>query len=83
MCLFISQDAIVSQLFTRYTQNRIYTYIGDILLAVNPFSPLTIYSEEHAKKYRNAAKDDHPPHIYAIADQTYQMMIHNKKHQVE
>ena len=45
--LFLSlQEAIVSQLFTRYSQGQIYTYIGDILLAVNPFSTLTIYNEE-------------------------------------
>ena len=36
----------MSQLFTRYSQGQIYTYIGDILLAVNPFTPLTIYNEE-------------------------------------
>ena len=34
----------MSQLFTRYSQGQIYTYIGDILLAVNPFTPLTIYN---------------------------------------
>ena len=45
--LFLSlQEAIVSQLFTRYSQGQIYTYIGDILLAVNPFSTLTIYNDE-------------------------------------
>ncbi len=27
-------------------QGQIYTYIGDILLAVNPFSQLSIYSDE-------------------------------------
>ena len=30
----------------------------------------------------NAAKADHSPHIYAIADQAYQMMMHQKKNQV-
>ena len=29
----------------------------------------------------NQAKGDHPPHIYAIADQAYQMMMHQKKNQ--
>ncbi|CAG2195488.1 DFNB30 [Mytilus edulis] len=50
-------------------------------LAVNPFTPLTIYADEYAQRYMNAAKDDHPPHIFAVADQSYQMMMHNRKHQ--
>ena len=48
--LFV-QEAIVSQLFTRYSQGQIYTYIGDILLAVNPFTSLPIYNEEVSVHY--------------------------------
>ncbi|XP_052079957.1 myosin-IIIb-like isoform X6 [Mytilus californianus] len=77
----LDEETIVSQLFHRYAQTKIYTYIGDILLAVNPFTPLTIYADEYAQMYMNAAKDDHPPHIFAVADQSYQMMMHNRKHQ--
>lgn len=82
LTLSLFQESIVAQLFTRYTQGVIYTYIGDILLAVNPFSPLNIYSEEYVRRYMNAAKADNPPHIFAIADQAYQMLVHQKKHQV-
>ncbi len=39
------QDSIVDQLEQRYTNNVIYTYIGDILVAVNPFTELSIYSD--------------------------------------
>lgn len=42
----VFQETIVSQLECRYSQGQIYTYIGDILLAVNPFRPLIIYTEE-------------------------------------
>ncbi|KAL4217322.1 Myosin-IIIa [Mactra antiquata] len=77
----LDEDSIVAQLFTRYSQSIIYTYIGDILLAVNPFHPLTIYGEEYSHMYMNSAKGDHPPHIFAVADQAYQMMVHQKKHQ--
>ena len=40
------EESIVSQLFNRFMQGQIYTYIGDILLAVNPFTNLGIYTEE-------------------------------------
>lgn len=42
----IFQDSIVTQLFNRFMQGQIYTYIGDILLAVNPFTQLGIYNDE-------------------------------------
>jgi myosin-3 len=40
------EDSIVTQLFNRFMQGQIYTYIGDILLAVNPFTELGIYNDE-------------------------------------
>lgn len=43
---FVLQELIVEYLARRYDKSQVYTYIGDILLAVNPFTPLPIYSEE-------------------------------------
>ena len=40
------EDSIVAQLFNRFMQGQIYTYIGDILLAVNPFTNINIYSNK-------------------------------------
>jgi myosin-3 len=75
------EDSIVTQLFNRFMQGQIYTYIGDILLAVNPFTNLGIYNEEWSKKYQNSLKNENPPHIFATADFTYQAMMHNHTNQ--
>ena len=40
------EETIVNQLYNRFMQSQIYTYIGDILLSVNPFSELSIYNEQ-------------------------------------
>lgn len=40
----LSEDAIVEQLQKRYESNLIYTYIGDILVAVNPFTNFGLYT---------------------------------------
>ncbi|PVD37741.1 hypothetical protein C0Q70_00342 [Pomacea canaliculata] len=77
----LDEDVIIKELSSRYSDEIIYTYIGDILLAVNPFTPLTIYSEELAQRYMHAAKADNPPHIYGVADQAYQSMMHNQHNQ--
>ncbi|XP_064647040.1 myosin-IIIa-like isoform X3 [Lineus longissimus] len=77
----LDEDIIVTQLYNRYKDSQIYTYIGDILLAVNPFTPLTIYSNEYSQKYQNAGKSENPPHVYGVADQAFQAMMHNKQNQ--
>jgi len=46
LCFYCFQESIVHQLKRRYEQNMIYTYIGDILLALNPFQNLGMYSEQ-------------------------------------
>ena len=75
------EDSIVTQLFHRFMQGQIYTYIGDILLAVNPFTRLGIYNEEWSKKYQNCVKIEQSPHIFAVADLTYQAMMHSQANQ--
>ena len=40
-----------------------------------------IYGNIDMHKYRNSCKSDNPPHIYAMANQAYHDMIHEKKNQ--
>ena len=40
------QSVIVSQLCKRYKKRLVYTYVGDILISINPFQKLDIYSEK-------------------------------------
>ncbi|XP_049877142.1 myosin-IIIb-like isoform X1 [Pectinophora gossypiella] len=77
----LTEDAIVEQLQKRYTQNQIYTYIGDILVAVNPFTDIGIYTTKTQQIYQGRCRSDNPPHIYAVADAAHQALMHQKVHQ--
>lgn len=57
-------------------QISFYSFPGDILLALNPFTPLGLYSAAEQKRYSGCIKSANPPHIYAIADSTYQTLLH-------
>lgn len=35
----------MDHLFRRYKTDQIYTYMGDILIAINPFKEIDIYGE--------------------------------------
>jgi myosin heavy subunit len=39
----LNEEIILDHLKKRYKQDVIYTYLGDILLAINPFKELPIY----------------------------------------
>ncbi|XP_072944444.1 myosin-IIIb-like isoform X2 [Epargyreus clarus] len=77
----LTEDAIVEQMEKRYNQNQIYTYIGDILVAVNPFTDIGIYTSKSQQIYQGRCRSDNPPHIYAVADAAHQALMHQKQHQ--
>ncbi|XP_058807301.1 myosin-IIIb-like isoform X2 [Phymastichus coffea] len=77
----LSEDAIVDQLQNRYERSQIYTYIGDILVAVNPFANLGLYTGMEQKRYKGQARSDNPPHIFAVADAAYQALLHQRQNQ--
>ncbi|KAJ1530956.1 hypothetical protein ONE63_005792 [Megalurothrips usitatus] len=77
----LTEASIVEQLQRRFEQGQIYTYIGDILLAVNPFASLGLYSEHEQARYRGRARSDNPPHIFAVADAAYQSLLHQTHNQ--
>ncbi|XP_038654074.1 myosin-IIIa isoform X4 [Scyliorhinus canicula] len=71
----LDENTVNEQLQKRYNEDQIYTYVGDILIAVNPFQKLDIYSSEHSKQYIGAKRTANPPHIFAVADIAYQSMV--------
>lgn len=42
----LTEEVVINHLFRRFQEGQIYTYIGDILVAVNPFQILDIYAEK-------------------------------------
>ena len=47
----LHEGAIQENVFTRYSGNGIYTFVGPILISVNPYEQLPIYGESIMKKY--------------------------------
>ncbi|XP_064105759.1 myosin-IIIb-like isoform X3 [Macrobrachium nipponense] len=74
----LSEEVIVDHLFRRYKTGQIYTYMGDILIAVNPFKELGVYGDKESHLYRGMVKSENPPHIFAMADNSYHNMLHHK-----
>ncbi|XP_076271174.1 STKc_myosinIII_N_like and MYSc_Myo21 domain-containing protein ninaC isoform X1 [Rhynchophorus ferrugineus] len=75
---YVSEKKVLSNLEKRFKKNEIYSFIGDVLVAINPNKKLDIYDDEHHKKYLCKSRSDNAPHIYAVADSAYQNALHHK-----
>uniref|UniRef100_A0A8C4IN45 non-specific serine/threonine protein kinase n=1 Tax=Dicentrarchus labrax TaxID=13489 RepID=A0A8C4IN45_DICLA len=72
---FLDEEIIINHLQKRYDELQVYTYVGDILIALNPFQNLSIYSPQFSKLYHAVKRVDNPPHIFATADAAYRGMV--------
>ncbi|XP_013919325.1 PREDICTED: unconventional myosin-Id-like [Thamnophis sirtalis] len=57
-----------------FEKGRIYTYIGEVVVSVNPYKPLSLYGKEAIEHYRGRELYERPPHLYAVADAAYKAM---------
>ena len=71
LLLKISDDAINENLQKRFMNGSIYTYIGHVLISVNPFQDLGIYTPQTLALYKGKNRLEVPPHVYAIAETMY------------
>ncbi|EDO49515.1 predicted protein [Nematostella vectensis] len=75
----LTEDAIMENLWDRYNAKAIYTYIGNVVVSINPYRKFPLYTREVIAEYRSRNIYELPPHIYAIADDAYRSMRdHNK-----
>ncbi|XP_015471122.1 unconventional myosin-Ia isoform X4 [Parus major] len=70
----LSEESLVQTLQERFRRHDIYTYIGNVVISVNPYQSLPIYTPEKVEEYHNCSFFAVKPHIYAIADDAYRSL---------
>ncbi|XP_011080138.1 myosin-6-like [Sesamum indicum] len=73
---YLHEPGVLDNLKSRYDINEIYTYTGNILIAVNPFQRLPhLYDSHMMAQYKGAAFGELSPHPFAVADAAYRLMM--------
>uniref|UniRef100_A0A8C1YJY3 Uncharacterized protein n=1 Tax=Cyprinus carpio TaxID=7962 RepID=A0A8C1YJY3_CYPCA len=71
----LHEAAILHNLFLRYQKDLIYTNIGSILAAVNPYKKIPgLYDAEAVDVYSRHHLGELPPHIFAVASECYRCL---------
>ncbi|KAM6134371.1 unconventional myosin-Ig [Pterocles gutturalis] len=70
----VTMEQFLENLRLRFSQGHIYTYIGEVVVAVNPYRALALYGPPAVERYRGRELYERPPHIFALADAAYKAM---------
>ncbi|XP_066899153.1 unconventional myosin-Ig isoform X2 [Kogia breviceps] len=70
----VTMEDFMENLKLRFEKGRIYTYIGEVLVSVNPYQELPLYGPEAIARYQGRELYERPPHLYAVANAAYRAM---------
>ncbi|XP_069746723.1 unconventional myosin-XVI [Narcine bancroftii] len=80
----LTDRSLLYEIQKRFSNNQIYTYIGHILLLVNPYKRLPIYSSMVTQMYRSSTGklcSSLPPHIFSCTERALHMMWQEQRSQ--
>ena len=63
----------------RFNKGKIYTYIGEVVVSVNPYRQMDIYNNTFVQQYKDREIYERPPHIFALADNAHKTMKRQAK----
>ncbi|POI30920.1 hypothetical protein CIB84_005329 [Bambusicola thoracicus] len=75
----VTMEHFMENLRLRFSKGRIYTYIGEVVVAMNPYQPLELYGPSVVEQYRGRELYERPPHLFALADAAYKAMKRRAK----
>ncbi|CAG9853814.1 unnamed protein product [Phyllotreta striolata] len=80
--MYLNEGTLLNNVRVRYYKDKIYSYVANILIAVNPYKDIpSLYAPQTIKDYKGKSLGQKPPHVFAIADKAYRDMLVLKQSQ--
>ncbi|XP_035676268.1 unconventional myosin-Ig-like [Branchiostoma floridae] len=70
----VTIDSFMQNLKLRFQKGKIYTYVGEVVVSVNPYRTMDIYGPDAVKRYQGREFYECPPHLFAVGDAAYKSM---------
>ena len=70
---------LLHNLWHRFSRGLPYTYVGPMLISVNPYTTLPLYGRKEMLKYRGRALGEEAPHCYAVAEEAYERLLRDQE----
>ena len=79
----LNEPSVLNTLVFKYKNNKIYTDTGPVLIAINPFKQLNIYTDDDKTKYntKDRSFDNEDSHVYKIAQKALYNLLQNNMNQ--
>merc|ERR1712079_104600 len=78
---YLGDACVLWNSVVRYKNELIYTYSGLFCIAINPYKRFPIYTQRAMEIYIGRRRSECPPHIFGVAEGSYQGMCNNSKNQ--
>ncbi|NXD28798.1 MYO1D protein, partial [Spelaeornis formosus] len=75
----VTMPEFLANLRLRFEKGQVYTFIGEVVVSMNPYKNLNIYGQDVVKQYKDKEIYERPPHLFAIADAAYKAMKRRSK----
>ena len=81
MLTYLNDACVLWNSVVRYKNELIYTYSGLFCIAINPYKRFPIYTQRAMEVFFGKRRNEAPPHIFAVAEESYQGLMDKKKNQ--
>ena len=77
----LNEYALLHNLRMRFYKDIPYTYVSNILVSVNPFKSLSLYTPDIMDTYIEGDCKQLKPHIFALTDNAFKNMLNSVRFQ--